>query len=256
MLTSVCLVPATPLLAPPLGGAAAGELAALRGTVVASVQEMARRADAWVVIGAGADGDGRPRDGVEEYPAAPSSGTFAGFGVDLRVTLGDGPGGQGPVDGAPPESMPLPLLIAGWLRGTVPAYLRPAAVRGLRVGGDAAPGVCADEGRRLRASIEREAVRTGVLVVADGPDTLTAKAPGAFDPSAEPLTRRVARAVAEGDCTGLSRLEPRLCGRTGLDARGPLQVAAGLVGGDPVRVRHAGVQWPYGVAYYTGLWVL
>lgn len=250
MLTSVCLVPATPLLAPPLGGAAAGELAALRGTVVASVQEMARQADTWMVIGAGEDGDGHPGDGIEEYPDASSSGTFAGFGVDLRVTLRDGPGG------APPESMPLPLLIAGWLRGAVPAGLRPTAVRGLRVGREAAPELCAREGGRLRGGIDGAASRTGVLVIADGPDTLTATAPGAFDPDAEPLTRSVARAVAAGDCAALSRLDPRACGRTGLDARGPLQVAAGMVGDDAVRVRHAGVQWPYGVAYYTGLWVL
>lgn len=262
VLTSVCFVPATPLLAPQLGGTAAGELAQLRGTAVAAVQEMARRADAWVVLGAGEAGDGRPQDAVEEYPAEPPSGTFAGFGVDLRVELA-GTGGQAPAaapqsSAAPPSvSMGLPLLIAGWLRAAVPADLRPVrAVRGLRVGCDAPPELCAREGGLLRARIDGGAETTGVLVVADGPDTLTLKAPGAFDPDAEPLAREVARAIAEGDTAALRRLDPTACARTGLDARGPLQTAAALVGDGPVRVRNAGVQWPYGVAYYTGLWEL
>ncbi|WP_200175096.1 hypothetical protein [Tomitella cavernea] len=275
MLTSVCVVPATPLLVPRLCGGA-GALPELRGRVLAAVGAMAAGADAWFVVGAGEAGDGLPQDGVSRYPAEPSTGSFVGFGVDVRVTL-DGRAGEerdaddhrNPSAGAreevcaggaqpgsaPAASMALPLLIAGWLRGGLARDLRPRRpVTGMRVGREAPWEVCVESGRALRRDIDARPERIGVLVIGDGPSTLTAKAPGAFDERARPLAEEVAAAMADGDAAALIRLEPRQCARVGLDVRSALQVAAGLVGDDRVRVDHQSVQWPYGVAYYTGLW--
>ncbi|WP_235686758.1 hypothetical protein [Tomitella gaofuii] len=248
MLTSVCVVPATPLLVPRVGGAE-GALPELRGRVLATVGAMSAGVDAWFVVGAGEAGDGLPQDGISRYPAATSTGSFVGFGVDVRVTL------DGGAESAPAESMALPLLIAGWLRGAVAPELRPRhPVRGMRVGRAAPREKCVESGRALRREIDARPERTGVLVIGDGPSTLTAKAPGAFDQRARPLADEVAAALTDGDAAALIRLAPQQCARVGLDVRAPLQVAAGLVGDDRVQADHQSVQWPYGVAYYTGLW--
>ncbi|QDQ97635.1 hypothetical protein [Tomitella fengzijianii] len=242
----------------------------LRGRVLAAVGEMAAGADEWFVIGAGEAGDGLGEDGVTRYPATPSEGSFAGFGVDVRVTLdgrdpdhGDPPaagGGEGHPcgacpDGARPSSMALPLLIAGWLRGQMPDDRCPTRpVTGIRVGRAAAREACVESGRALRREIDARPGRTAVLVIGDGPSTLTAKAPGAFDSRARPLAEAVASAIAAGDAAALIRLEPQQCAQVGLDVRGALQVMAALVGDGQVEVRHQSVQWPLGVGYHTGLW--
>lgn len=266
MLTTVCLVPSTPLLVPELGGAAgrAGgpddAAAPLRARVHAVAAALAERADRWVVVGQGERAEAR-HDAVSAYPEPAREGTFAGFGCDVRVPLGE-TGGDVPAASGDPAApadprAPLPLLVAGLLRGALPPGLRPApALTGLRAGCAAAPQECAEAGRRLRARLDAAPGRTGVLVVADGPDSLTATAPGAYDERALPVAEAVASAVAGGDAAALAALDPALCAGTGLDGRAALQVMGALAGAGPRAVEHASAEWPYGVAYYTGLWVL
>lgn len=272
MLTSVCLIPATPLLVPEIGGAAADETAGLRAQVVAAVEAMGEHADRWFVIGAAESGDEPAESGViVPYPPHSGAGTFSGFGPDVRVSLSGargsadaGPGGSsagspaGEGNAAADATMPLPLLLAGWLRGAVRPGVRPAEpIVGLRAGCGAAPEVCAKAGARLRADIDAAAdCRTGVLVVGDGPTTLTAKAPGAFDERAQPVADRIARAFADGDGAALAQLEPGLCAEIGVGGRAAWQVVAGIVGDTAVRVVGASTEWPYGVGYHTALWLL
>lgn len=77
--------------------------------------------------------------------------------------------------------LPLCALLTAWVRGQA----RPEARAQVHVyasdhGSDAAVA----RGRQLRADIDREPDPIGVLVVADGLNTLTPRAPGGYDPDA------------------------------------------------------------------------
>ena len=113
-----------------------------------------RLPDRWVAVGVGAD------DAIIGPDAV---GTFAGYGVDVRVALA--PGACGPA--IRPSAC---ALITGWVRGRV------SPVRVPRSG--SAPTITASMsrwrcGRALRAEIDADAADVGVLVVADGAHTLS-----------------------------------------------------------------------------------
>lgn len=241
MLTAIGFVPATPLLVPELGGAAAAELAELRAHTQAVTAALADRCDRWTVLGV---------QGPKETPAARSLadggvGTFAGFGVDVRVTLGDAS------DSAVTDhAMPLPLLIAGWLRGGAGPGISAELV-------DAAAGraQCLAVGRALAGRLAASPHREGVLIVADGPTTLTAKAPGSLDPRAGEFDAGLRTAIAAGDASALAALDETLCAELGAEGRAPWQVLAGLLGEGGVRSSGMFADDPYGVGYYTALWL-
>src|SRR3954463_7057385 len=85
-------------MVPELAANAAGELADLRQAVFTAAASLP---PTWIAVGAGSTDAVLGPDGV---------GTFAGFGVDVRVELS-----PGTTD--PPGEMPLCALIAGWVRG-------------------------------------------------------------------------------------------------------------------------------------------
>lgn len=242
VLTAVCIVPATPLLVPELGGAAAAELTGLRDHALAAAGELARRCERWTVLGV---------QGARESPVAAAVGTFAGFGVDRRVTLSAMSPETLSDAAAPDAGMPLPLLIAGWLRelsgfgGELSASL-------IAADADAAEALAA--GRELGARLAASELREGVLVVADGPTTLTPKAPGSFDLRAAGLDAVLRAAFAEGSVSVLASLDPELCAQLGAEGRAPWQVLAGLLGETPVTASGIFADAPYGVGYHTGLW--
>lgn len=101
---SIAICPSTPLLVPELGGEAAAETGELRAASVTVARSLPAQ---WIAIGVG---DGQYH--------ADMSGTFAGYGADVRVSLSDRMG--------KPAQLPLPVLIAGWLRSarkpTKPRY--------------------------------------------------------------------------------------------------------------------------------------
>ena len=155
VLAAIALIPSPPVLVPQLARAAAGEVAGFRD---AALTAAAGLPDRWVVIGAGARGD---------VIGPHSRGTFAGYGVDVPVTLSP----QAPDT---VSALPLCALIAGWLRGQA----SPAASAEVRVYAtdlDAAAAMAA--GRALRAEIDGTDAPIGVLVVADGANTITPPAP-------------------------------------------------------------------------------
>ncbi|MGH3521845.1 MAG: hypothetical protein ACRDU4_03220 [Mycobacterium sp.] len=228
MLGAIAIVPSAPVLVPELAGAAADEVADLRTAVVAAAASLPRR---WVVIGVG----------IADVVLGPESvGTFAGFGVDLLVRLSPQTS-----ESDKPVELPLCALFAGWLRGQA----QPAAHAEVRVYADnhdveTALGV----GRRLRMQIDEVAEPTGVLVVADGANTLTPAAPGGYRPADVDVQLTLDDALACGDVAALTRLPEQVVGRVAF------QVLAGLADPAPRSAKELHRAAPYGVGYSVGVW--
>lgn len=227
MLSAIAIVPSAPVLVPELAGAAAAEVRDLAAAVVAAAALLPSR---WVVIGVGDRDDVLGPDGV---------GTFAGFGADVRVRLCPGD------DGATPAPFPLCALVAGWVRGKV----RPDARAQVRVyRGDQPADTALTHGRRLRAELDGTPEPVGVLVVADGANTLTPPAPGGYHPDDAEAQRAVDDALAGGDVGALARLPPPILGRVAFG------VLAGLAGPGPRAAKELYRGAPFGVGYFVGAW--
>ena len=170
-------------------------------------------------------------------PAATRA-TFAGYGVDVEVTLSpDAPDVR--------TDVPLCALWAGWLRGQA----NPAATVEVRVySGDHDQRTAAAAGRALRTEIDRAGAPVGVLVVADGAATLTPAAPGGFDADSETVQNALDDALAVADTAALATLPAGVVGRVAY------QVLAGLVGETPCAARELFRGAPYGVGYFVGVW--
>ncbi|MGX9672090.1 hypothetical protein [Mycobacterium sp. HM-7] len=224
-LTHIAIVPSAPVLVPELASGAAAELADLTAAVRCAAQDLPSR---WLAVGAG------PQDA---RVSADAVGTFAGYGADVRVTLA--PDVTGAV-----RPLPLCALIAGWLRGSVNAE----ATVDVRVfSDDLAPEAALAHGRALREELDTAVDRVGVLVVADGANTLTAGAPGGFDPDSVARQAQWDDALATGDV-------PAIAGLSGVLGRVAYQVLAGLAGPDPKATElYRGA--PYGVGYFVGTWI-
>ena len=227
VLSAIALTPSAPVLVPQLAGAAADEVAEFRAAALAAAAELP---DRWIVIGVG------PHDQVI---APDTRGTFAGYGVDVAVTLSpDAP--------ATVSALPLCALFAGWVRGQAnPAARAQVRVYRADLDADAALGL----GRALRTEIDAADEPIGVLVVADGANTLTPPAPGGYDPDAEPVQAALDDALAGGDAAALTLLPDGIIGRVGY------QVLAGLTEPGPRQCKELVRGAPYGVGYFVGVWI-
>jgi len=226
VLSAIAIIPSAPVLVPELAGAAADEVAELRAAMVAAVATLPPR---WIAVGVGDSDDVVGPEAV---------GTFAGFGVDLPVRLS--PQGTGR-----PVELPLCALIAGWIR----AQAQPDAVVQVRVFADSHDSVTAvDLGRQLRTDIDQSTDPIGVLVVADGANTLTPSAPGGHQPADVDVQRALDDALACGDLAALTRLPAQVRGRVAFG------VLAGLA--EPVSrsAKELYRSEPYGVGYFAGVW--
>jgi len=225
VLTAIAIIPSAPVLVPQLAGAADDELSDLRRAVFAAAGALPEQ---WLAVGVGA------ADEVVEPPAA---GTFAGYGVDVRAALSPDAGEVG--------ELPLSALIAAWVRGEV----RPAARVGVRVfARDLSAEAAVRRGRELRTRIDGSDEPLGVLVVADGANTLNEKAPGGFDPATVAVQAALDDALAAGDVAALARLPASVTGRVAW------QVLAGLAGAPPRSVKELYRGAPFGVGYFAGIW--
>ncbi|SPM27640.1 Aromatic ring-opening dioxygenase, LigB subunit, partial [Mycobacterium terramassiliense] len=227
VLGAIAIVPSAPVLVPELAGAAAAEVADLTAAVLAAAALLPPR---WVAVGTG------QADDVFEPE---SSGTFAGFGADVRVGLSP--------RAAAPGDLPVCALLAGWVR----AQARPDAgvqVRVYRRDHDAETALA--RGRGLRAELDRAPEPIGVLVVADGANTLTPSAPGGHHPGDADAQATLDDALADGDVAALAGLPPRILGRVAF------QVLAGLTGPGPRSAKELYRGAPYGVGYFAGFWQL
>lgn len=243
----VAVVPSPPLMIPQLAAGGAGESAPMRRACLDAAARLAAGCDRWVVLGAhrdGADPDGADRDGADR-DGGQALGTFSGFGVDVRVSLTPEPVGP------PRADLPLPVLIAGWLRGQVAPRLCADAEL---IAPDLSTARCRALGAALAARI---GPGTGLLVVGDGAVTHTEKAPGHLDPRAGPFDRAVASILAAADPEGLLDLDAGLAAELGAIGRAPWQVAAGAVAAAREARWHGELVYsgaPYGVGYHVALW--
>jgi hypothetical protein len=226
VLSAIAIIPSAPVMVPELAASAAEELAGLRQAVFAAAASLPPR---WIAVGVSA---------ADEVLGPDRAGTFAGYGVDRRVTLSPGTGG-------PLTELPLCALIAGWVRGQAKPEAR-AEVRVYAADHDVdAALVC---GRRLRAEVDDAVDPVGVLVVADGAHTLTPPAPGGYDPDSIPVQAALDDALARGDADALTRLPDTIVGRVAY------QVLAGLTEPAPRSAKELYRGAPYGVGYFVGVW--
>ncbi|CAJ1505702.1 hypothetical protein [[Mycobacterium] holstebronense] len=220
MLGPIAIMPSAPVLVPELAGTAA-EAAEVRAAALTAARALPVR---WVVLGAGPDA----------VYGAESTGTFAGFGVDVAVRLS--PDARQPVD------LPLSALVAGWVRGQV----APDAEVVVHCCVD--PDSALVTGRRVRTEIDEGGEITGVLLVADGANTLSPTAPGGYQPADVECQRTLDDALAGGEVAALTGLPPQVVGRAGFAA------LAGLLGTAPRGVTQLYRDAPYGVGYFVGVW--
>jgi hypothetical protein len=228
VLSTIAIVPSAPVLVPELAGTAADEVAELRAAMVAAVAALPPR---WIAVGVG---------GTDGVVGPESVGTFAGFGVDLRVRLSP----QAHRDDRPVE-LPLCALIAGWIREeaqpdahtTVRVYAETHDIR-----------TAVALGRRLRREIDRSTEPTGVLIVADGVNTLTPAAPGGYHPEDVDVQLALDDALAGGELGALTRLPEQVRGRVAFG------VLAGLAEPVPRTAKELYRAAPYGVGYFAGVW--
>ncbi|MEH3141243.1 MAG: hypothetical protein PGN37_13900 [Mycobacterium kyogaense] len=226
MLTAIAIVPSPPVIVPELAGAAAFEVADLRTAAVTAAGRLPSR---WVAVGV-ADTDA--------VIGPDAVGTFAGYGVDVPVRLSD------TADG-PPDALPLCALMAGWLRGLVAT----AAAVEVRTYAEHTPQAAAlAAGRALRSELDAAQEAVGVLVVADGANTLTAAAPGGHDPDSVPVQAALDDALAGGDSAALAGLPDGIVGRVAY------QVLAGLTESGTQTAEQLYRGAPYGVGYFVGVW--
>jgi hypothetical protein len=227
VLSAIAIVPSAPVMIPELASGAADELADLRAAVLAAAASLPAR---WVAVGVGQSdvviGDGRV-------------GTFGGYGVDVRIALSPDPTEE-------PAPMPLCALITGWIRGQANPAAR-AEVRAYGTDCDVDGAVAV--GRRLRAEIDEVADAVGVLIVADGANTLTPSAPGGYAPDSVAAQSALDDALAAGDAAALTRLPQEIVGRVAY------QVLAGLAEPGPRTAKEIYRGAPYGVGYYAGVWL-
>ncbi|OBH20693.1 MULTISPECIES: hypothetical protein [unclassified Mycobacterium] len=229
MLSGIAIVPSAPLLVPELAGAAAAEVTDVAAAVLATAALLPVD---WTIIGTA---------GRDEAFGPDTAGTLAGFGVDLRVRLSPR------ADDESPAELPVCVLLAAWLRGQV----RPDATAQARVySADHDAEAALDRGRRLRAEIDASPTPIGVLVVADGANTLTPAAPGGYDPGNADAQRALDDALATGDVAALGRLPRQILGRVAF------QVLAGLAAPGPRTTKELYRGAPYGVGYFAGAWQL
>ena len=226
MLSTIAIIPSAPVLVPELAGAAADEVAELRAAMVAAVAALPPR---WVVVGVGA---------ADAVVGPESVGTFAGFGADLMVRLS-------PEASGPPVELPLCALIAGWMRDQAQPDAR-AEVRVFAAHHDLDAVLAL--GRQLRNEVEQSTEPTGVLVIADGANTLTPAAPGGYHPADVDVQRVLDDALGCGDVAALTRLPEQVVGRVAFG------VLAGLAEPAPRSAKELYRAAPYGVGYFAGVW--
>lgn len=238
MIIRAAIVPQPPLLLPELVGGARIRTEPVRAACVTAARELADVADNWVAIAAD--------------PAGPESlepdtrGTFAGYGADVRVSLAANLGDL-PAD----PSLPLPALVAGWLRAQVGA----ARVRVRLFAPDLPAADCRRAGAELAAELAGPAP-VGLLVLGDGANRHGDRSPGARDDRSGPFDDEAGAALATADPDALLALDTGLATELNAAGRVAWQVLAGValtVGGrwtaDALYSDH-----PFGVAYHVAVW--
>ena len=243
VIARVAVVPHPPLLVPEVAAGAAVETASLRAACLVAAGALAAAGTRWVAVAAVDD----PADDPADDPVVGAVGTFAGYGVDVTV-------GLGPQPGAASDHLPLPLLVAGWLRGRVGP--RSVTVHPATVPPGTAPVGCVRAGRALAERLAAGSEPVGLLVLGDGAATHTPLAPGYLDIRAEGFDAAVAAALGSADLAVLLALDAQLAAELRVAGREAWQVGAAAAQAAATAWRgellHSAA--PYGVAYHVALW--
>ncbi len=224
MISRVAVVPHPPLLVPELVAGAAAETSSVRAACLAAARELAAHDLDWTAVAAD--------------PSAPRTlsdvaGSFRGYGVDVPVSLSGRPSSV-------EADLPLPALVAGWLREhagarTVTVHLVPP---------DLPTADCVTFGSQLGGR--------ALLVLGDGSHRHGERAVGRPDDRAEPFDEDVRKALAAADQNALKALDPDLADDLGARGRAAWQVLAGVPG--PWRCTRSEFDAPYGVGYHVAVW--
>ena len=235
MITALAFCPHPPLLVPEVARGAAGELDEVRRACDDAVAAaLDTGPDLVVVLGGGP----QPRRW-----SADAVGTLRGFGVPLDVPLT--PGAQG----AGSDRLPLSLTVGAWLlaRSTWQGERTAVEVAADPLGG---PG----ERRQVAEQLTGTAQRIALLVMADGSNTRSEKAPGSFHPDAAEFDGQVAAVLRSGDPAPGRKVtydDARAVGAQGWSAwRTAFHAAAGRTWDAELRYDAA----PYGVGYLVASW--
>lgn len=226
MIRRVAVLPQPPLLIPELAAGAAAECAELREACLEAARRLTGVSGDWVVVGA-ADG----------APAVPGDacGSFRGFGVDVGVSLSR-------VLSAETE-LPLPALVAGWLRERAGA----SSVEVRLVDPADTTDRCERVGRELGEA-------AAVLILGDGSNRHGPRSPGGEDERAGLFDARVRDALAKADAFALTGLDPDFAAELGAGGRAPWQVLAGFAGDGAWDAEMLYSAAPFGVGYHVAVW--
>jgi hypothetical protein len=221
------------------------DVRSVRDECLAVAAQLALAAPRWVAIAA--DELASPDVERPTVIGPHAAGTFRGYGVDVPVHLSaDGAGASDP-----DPTMPLPALIAGWLREQAGA----AEVRVWMVPPTLPGADCQALGERLGGELTADEP-VGLLVIGDGSHRHGERAVGRPDGRAAGFDEDVRRALAEADAAALGELDDGLAGSLGAVGRAPWQILSGVVGKDgrDWRCVRSRLLIPFGVAYHLAVW--
>ncbi|MEU2725279.1 class III extradiol dioxygenase subunit B-like domain-containing protein [Streptomyces smyrnaeus] len=234
MLVAAAVCPCPPLLVPEVAGGAAPEMDAARAACYDALGVLAAaRPDQLFVLGpAEPSGRGLHPQGTR--------GSFAGFGVPLEVSLGKGEPAR--------RELPPSLAVGAWLLERTEWTCCP--VEGLGIGEPLTRARCEETGRGLAARADRVAL----LVMGDGSNCRTLKAPGYFDERAAAFDAEAARALGSADTAALLALDEELAYDLKAAGRSSWQTLAGAAQGADLAGRLLYDEAPYGVGYLVASW--
>ncbi|MFG3479603.1 class III extradiol dioxygenase subunit B-like domain-containing protein [Streptomyces chengbuensis] len=237
MLVAAAVCPSPPLLVPDVAAGAAPELDAARTACADALGVLAAsRPEVLFVVGPAGPGE---EPGVHGQG---TRGSFEGFGVATRVTLGTSGGS------APEGRLPVALAVGAWLLDRARWSFAP--VEGLAVDTGLAAARCAEAGRELAG----RARRVALLVMGDGSACRSPKAPGYLDERAAPFDAEAARALGAADTAGLAALDEALAHELQAAGRAPWQILAGAAEGAGLTGQLLYEDAPYGVGYVVAAW--
>lgn len=232
MITRIAVVPYPPLLVPELTVRSTSVIEPVRSACLRATTILTESATEWVAVGV--DRSGPPELGPG------TTGTFAGYGVDVPVSLHEHE------RTTPDPDLPLPALVAGLLRAQAGAR----SVRMRLLDPDAPAEQAAELGERLDAS----GPETALLVLAEGGSHRDERSPHPPDPRAEVLDEVLRRALRDVDRAALLGLDPGECAELGVRSRAAWQVAAGAAGRGSWQAEPLYSDTPLGITYHVGVW--
>jgi hypothetical protein len=232
VIVGVAVVPHPPLLVPELVAGAVAETEAVRRACLAAGKRLSALSRHWLAVA------GDPV--FHGLTSADAVGTFRGYGVDKIVSLAEERAGE-EID----PGLPLPVLVAGWLREQAGA--------GQVVVQTIDPVGSVDDSRRVGERLARQNRPVGLLVLGDG----SSRRPGPSgrpDPRSVPYDAAVRDALATADVDALLGLDVELGAELDVSGRAAWQALAGAALGQSWRAELLYSDAPFGVGYHVACW--